>query len=47
MRQQFTDAKTRKQAAKDCPWAEKIIKVGGGYQCFESTRDYETWKKQK
>ncbi len=47
MRNQFTEAKTKKEAADKCPWAEKIVKVEGGYHCFESAQDYKTWKNQK
>ena len=38
---------TRKEARMICPWAEKIVKVEGGWMCFESMRDYEIWKNQK
>jgi len=47
MRQQFVEAKSKKEAQEKCPWAEKIVKVSGGYRCFESHQDYETWKRQK
>ncbi len=56
MRQATVDCKTKKQAEKECPWAEKIVKVDGGYKdgkrqaaykCFESYQDYLLWKGQK
>lgn len=47
MKSQFVEAKTKKQAAKKCPWAEKIVKVEGGYHCFEINQDYLVWKNQK
>jgi len=47
MRQSFVEVKTRAQALKTCPWAAKIVKVEGGYHCFESVQDYLTWKAQK
>lgn len=47
MKQQFVEAKSRKEAEKKAPWAAKIIKVEGGYRAFESLADYKTWKKQK
>ena len=47
MQQQFVEAKTKKEALAKCPWAEVIVKVEGGYMCFESRQDYETWKRQK
>lgn len=47
MRTQFVQVDTRKQATSECPWAAKIVKVDGGYMCFESVTDYETWRAQK
>jgi hypothetical protein len=47
MRTQFVQTESRKQAAAECPWAAKIVKVEGGYRCFESISDYETWRNQK
>ena len=47
MKQQFVNAQTREEAAKTCPWAEKIVKVTGGFLCFESAQDYEMWKNQR
>ena len=29
------------------PWAEKIIKVWGGWMAFESDPDFKTWRSQK
>ena len=43
----FTPAKNLKAAKKEYPWACKVIKVDGGYMCFEFLTDYDTWKKQK
>ena len=47
MRIQFVQTGSRKQAAAECPWAAKIVKVDGGYRCFESVADYDTWRKQR
>ena len=47
MKQQFVEAKNKKAAQAKCPWAEKIVKVTGGYRCFESAADYKIWKAQK
>ena len=47
MRQQFIETKTRKAAVEACPWADKILKVVGGYMAFETQEDYETWRKHK
>jgi hypothetical protein len=47
MRTQFVETNSRKAAAAECPWAAKIVKVDGGYMCFESVADYNTWHGQK
>ena len=47
MRTVFAENCTRRMAAREYPWAALIVKVEGGYLCFESVVDYETWKKQK
>lgn len=39
--------KTRERAKKECPWAAKIVKVCGGFRCFESVEEYRVWKNQK
>ena len=40
MKKVFAETKSRKRAQEQCPWAEKIVKVDGGYLCFESASDY-------
>lgn len=47
MRVEFVQVNTRKEAEKQCPWAARIMKVEGGYRCFESVVDYETARNQK
>lgn len=47
MRQKVVFATSRREAKKECPWAAHICKVCGGYICFESHNDYNTWRKQK
>jgi hypothetical protein len=47
MRKQFIKCKTRKTAERRAPWASYIVKVEGGYRAFESSYDYETWRKQQ
>jgi hypothetical protein len=47
MRQHFTEAKTRREAARAYPWYVRIVKVDGGYMVFESEADYQTWRRQK
>jgi hypothetical protein len=46
MRVQFVEAGNRTKARKMCPWAMIIVKVEGGYRCFECRQDYATWRKQ-
>lgn len=38
---------SKRFAQIQCPWAAKIVKVEGGYKCFEGIDDYEIWKNQK
>lgn len=47
MRQKFVECKSWYYAEKECPWANKIAKVFGGYMCFESIDDYKIWRNQK
>jgi hypothetical protein len=47
MRVQTIIGKSRFIATKACPWACKVIKVYGGFMCFESWTDYEIWLNQK
>jgi hypothetical protein len=42
----FIQAADRTTAKKACPTATRIIKVDGGYMCFETETDYQTWKQQ-
>ena len=46
MKREFVHG-TRSEAKAKCPWAAKIVEVEGGYLCFESFREYKTWKEQK
>lgn len=47
MKHEFVECKSRSTAKRLCPWACAIAKVCGGYYCFESATDYQTWKNQK
>ena len=47
MRIKFVQTENAKDARKSCPWQSRIMKVCGGYMCFESIEDYKTWKNQK
>ena len=47
MKTQFIETKSRKEAVKEMAWAEKVVKVDGGYMCFESEDDYKIWRNQK
>lgn len=46
MRKQFVQVKTREEAEEACPWAAEIVEADGGFWCFESVQDAETWKAQ-
>ena len=47
MRTQFVKSESRYQAKKQCPWQSRTAKTCGGYMCFESISDYDTWRRQK
>ena len=47
MRHEFIMTNRKSVAIKQCPWANHFIKVYGGYHCFESQDDYETFFNQK
>lgn len=46
MRKQFVECGSFSEAYDECPWANEVIKVYGGFQCFESLNDYVIWKMQ-
>lgn len=35
---------SKAKAVKECPWATKIVKVIGGYLCFELVTDHYLWE---
>lgn len=43
MRVELSNARTHRLAKKAFPWAEKIVKVKGGWLCFESYNDFLIW----
>lgn len=47
MRQLFVGCRTYGTAKRLCPWSAVIAKVDGGFICFESVTDYQTWKNQR
>lgn len=48
MRTFFAQVETRYRAIKDCPFTPAhVVKVLGGYMCFESDNDYRVWRNQK
>ena len=47
MRTSYIMTESRYKARKTYPWAAKIVRVCGGYLCFESVCDYKIWKNQK
>lgn len=46
MRQEFCEVATIEEAQAKCPWAVEVVAVEGGFMCFESADDYDTWSKQ-
>ena len=47
MKIKFVMENKKIKAMEECPWASKIVKVQGGFLCFESITDYTIWKNQK
>lgn len=48
MRTFFAQVETRYRAIKNCPFTPaRVVKVFGGYMCFDSDNDYRVWKNQK
>jgi hypothetical protein len=47
MKIKFIMTNKKSEAVEQCPWSSKIVKVHGGYLCFESLTDYTVWKNQK
>ena len=47
MRSKFVECKSKTIAVNECPWASVVIRVTGGWLCFESYSDYMVWKNQK
>lgn len=43
----FEECKSRTTAKNRNPWARRIVKVCGGFMCFEAENDYNMWKNQK
>lgn len=47
MKQAFIETNSRKKAWDEYSWGSKVVKVCGGYLCFESLADYVVWANQK
>lgn len=47
MRKQFIVCYSRSTAHRLCPWAARVVKVEGGFLCFESVSDYAIWLNQR
>ena len=47
MRREFVEVETEEEALKLCPWAAECIEVEGGYMCFATIEDAETWERQE
>jgi hypothetical protein len=46
MRKEFVQVETHEEALDLCPWAAVCHKADGGWWCFESETDAETWLAQ-
>ena len=46
MRTQFIQCESVEEAERECPWAEEIVEVCGGWIAFEDLEDYATWADQ-
>ena len=47
MRTITVECKSRSTARRRCPWAAIVVKVEGGFLCFESFADYRVWRGQR
>lgn len=47
MKTQFCQVSTINEAINECPWACEVVEVDGGFMCFESIDDYNTWANQQ
>lgn len=47
MRREFVECATYATARRRCPWAVKVMKLVGGFMCFEWEEDYRIAKQQK
>jgi len=47
----FVEATSRQDLKRRKPWVFEhysvVVKVCGGYKCFEDVQEYQTWKNQK
>jgi hypothetical protein len=41
------ECETKREAEDKAQWAQVIVKVTGGYMCFEYAEEYKTWRAQK
>lgn len=47
MRKKFVEGTKFAEAFDECPWANKVVRVKGGFMCFESETDGKTWNRQR
>lgn len=47
MRKKFIEGTKYSEAFDECPWANEVVRVTGGFMCFESEADYKIWNNQK
>jgi hypothetical protein len=46
MRREMLLVASMAEAWAAAPWAAIIVKVDGGYLAFESSAEYQTWRRQ-
>jgi len=47
MKTKFCQVSSKTEAFIECPWAAEAVEVDGGFMCFESIDDYNTWANQQ
>ena len=47
MKTELVQCSTWRTAKRRCPWSCKIVRVEGGFRCFESVTDYRVWRNQR
>ena len=42
----YVECKTKATARRLCPWCKGFVKAEGGYFCFDTVEEAETWEKK-